>query len=933
MCILGSRKQMCIHPQVSLAPGDFRDHKCRSLVSSGSCNYFNNVKENIGLGQDIADIEDLVRIGHYHEVCPYYLSRELEHSADIVFAPYNYLIDPAIRRSLGIDLHNTILVFDEAHNLESICEEVASLDFRVSDLQQAIKELDICISAVSRSNYVGESDKGELLRVQRFFGKLIQEIQLIRLPSGEQKGLTMPGDFIYELLEKVEITDNETADLFVHILEKATADLAEDDDLSSAKKTSVLKQFNDCLKTLYRDASRNDFRECFKVHVHVGSQPTAGPGNRFNRLNQRTLSCWCFSAGVAMRDLIGQGVRNVIVTSGTLAPLDFTAQELTLPFPIRLENKHVIQSSQIFVGILGAGPSGYPLNSSFKTRAADEYKRSLGEALANFSRIVPNGLLVFFPSYSVLSSCVEYWKGARATSTDSNSIWSRITKYKQPVMEPRESFQFNLAMEDYYSKVADEESGGAVFFAVCRGKVSEGLDFADNNGRAVVVTGLPFPSLYDARVELKRIFLDEKQRAAGGHCLGGKAWYTQQASRAVNQAVGRVIRHNRDYGAILLCDERFSYPVNLCGLSAWLRPCCRSYSSFGEAALALNRFFQSITDNPHVMLKPTSANDASSFSSSSSSLEPLAVPSSTTTPSTPKKPFQTPFRAPRTDTSSSSSSSAGATPQNASSFHNLQMASHPFNPPLSSVQPSPGGGTNDPKNNARAYIRQVKSSVAPEEYKEFQAMLRDFKSKSLRLQNLMSKAQQLFSTPERRSLLVDFITFIPRKHQPKYQAMLDQSAQAAVSPLPAPPLVATAASPKRGTASVDLITGQRNTPTKKPRLLHPSLQKNDSQPSANPASLSSSTSTSLSTTTTTAIATTSTDQPSSSTQQQEFSSRNFLQCSICQDAADSPSAARCGHICCAACWQKWLSTKLECPVCRRRTRLKQLTRLHISIGP
>ena len=35
----------------------------------------------------------------------------------------------------------------------------------------------------------------------------------------------------------------------------------------------------------------------------------------------------------------------------------------------------------------------------------------------------------------------------------------------------------------------DCESGqpnGALFLAVCRGKVSEGLDFADNNARAVI---------------------------------------------------------------------------------------------------------------------------------------------------------------------------------------------------------------------------------------------------------------------------------------------------------------------------------------------------------------------------------------------------------------------------------------------------------------
>jgi len=32
-------------------------------------------------------------------------------------------------------------------------------------------------------------------------------------------------------------------------------------------------------------------------------------------------------------------------------------------------------------------------------------------------------------------------------------------------------------------------------------QVSEGLDFADRNGRAVVITGLPFPSAMDAKVQ------------------------------------------------------------------------------------------------------------------------------------------------------------------------------------------------------------------------------------------------------------------------------------------------------------------------------------------------------------------------------------------------------------------------------------------------
>lgn len=41
--------------------------------------------------------------------------------------------------------------------------------------------------------------------------------------------------------------------------------------------------------------------------------------------------------------------------------------------------------------------------------------------------------------------------------------------------------------------------------------------------------------------------------------LTGRDWYQQQASRAVNQAVGRVLRHKEDYGAIILCDERYIF--------------------------------------------------------------------------------------------------------------------------------------------------------------------------------------------------------------------------------------------------------------------------------------------------------------------------------------------------------------------------------------
>ena len=58
----------------------------------------------------------------------------------------------------------------------------------------------------------------------------------------------------------------------------------------------------------------------------------------------------------------------------------------------------------------------------------------LGIAISNFSRTIPGGLLVFFPSYVVLQSCLEAWKVVTGAG---GSVWGRICSHKQPVVEPR----------------------------------------------------------------------------------------------------------------------------------------------------------------------------------------------------------------------------------------------------------------------------------------------------------------------------------------------------------------------------------------------------------------------------------------------------------------------------------------------------------------
>ena len=48
------------------------------------------------------------------------------------------------------------------------------------------------------------------------------------------------------------------------------------------------------------------------------------------------------------------------------------------------------------------------------------------------------------------------------------SIWDRVSRHKQPVVEPQESAAFPAAVDDFRAKLVDPTTNGVVFFAVCR---------------------------------------------------------------------------------------------------------------------------------------------------------------------------------------------------------------------------------------------------------------------------------------------------------------------------------------------------------------------------------------------------------------------------------------------------------------------------------
>ncbi|KAL5576411.1 hypothetical protein UlMin_018110, partial [Ulmus minor] len=599
MVVLGSREQLCIHDDVSLLHGRTQSNACRFLrrkdikrEKSGCAHYFrvaDYLKNNPQLGDEPIDIEDLVKIGKSSGPCPYYVSREIHKVVDILFAPYNYLIDREYRKSITLDWTDSVLIFDEAHNLESLCADAASFDLPSWLLTACASEAKKCIDlTVQRRNE--SSDKShnpdDFAILRALLLKL--EKRIAEVPIESKLGFSKPGPYIYELLGDLNVT-HETASKLIKIIEDATEFLEEDNQQKSKDNICRLESLGNILKIIFRDGGSH--AQFYSVHVQ---EVEASMSDGFKGKATRTLSWWCFNPGIAMQEFPKMNVGSVILTSGTLSPMDSFAQELKLDFPVRLENPHVITSNQIWAGVVPVGPSGYSFNSSYRNRDSLEYKKELGNAIVNFARIVPDGLLVFFQSYYLLDQCIGSWK--TMTQDNSTTIWERICNHKKPVVEPRQSSLFALSIEDFMTKLNDKSTSGAIFFAVCRGKVSEGLDFADHAGRAVIITGMPFATLTDPKVRLKREFLDQqaytKREVCKSNTLTGEDWYSQQASRAVNQAVGRVIRHRHDYGAIIFCDERFSHQNRQSQISLWIQPHIKCYSKFGDVVFSLTRFFR-----------------------------------------------------------------------------------------------------------------------------------------------------------------------------------------------------------------------------------------------------------------------------------------------------------------------------------------------------
>ena len=126
----------------------------------------------------------------------------------------------------------------------------------------------------------------------------------------------------------------------------------------------------------------------------------------------------------------------------------------------------------------------------------------LGITLARIVKNVPGGMLVFFPSYKMIDKCYERWKNS--------GVLNKISQEKQLYRETNSASDFNGIMNQYYRSIFEEEKSGAILMGVCRGRISEGLDFSDNAARCVVIVGVPYPQMTNPKIVLKKEYLDAK---------------------------------------------------------------------------------------------------------------------------------------------------------------------------------------------------------------------------------------------------------------------------------------------------------------------------------------------------------------------------------------------------------------------------------------
>lgn len=463
----------------------------------------------------VADIDALVQFGKENRICPYFLSKLLARHRKIIISAYNYLFIS------DLPIWKNILVFDEAHNIEKVCKEAYTFIINEVGIEEAIQELSFC-AGFSALN---------LLEVLEEFLDAFQQLKPNRSIQIVKK---------HELLDLFTKYDL-TTDFFETL-------------------HSCMEDFTTTRKELVFQRGRNfpvELMKSYEVLTFLRTliEDPADPFVGFleNKKQGIQLSWVCLDPSRAFAEILHRDPHAIVLMSGTLSPMQSLAQFLQIPQAVTRSYSSIVTPANIRIFALGTGTRGIPLSTKYTRRKDPHIAYGFGKTAELIIKRVPNGSLVFFPSYTLMARVLSIWR--RGGILDS---------FTQVATLFFESSHAGKKLIDEYKETAQKQR--AVLFAVCRGTLAEGVDFPDASGRAALIIGVPYPDLSDPRIKAQQEYYETK---FPGVKMGWR-WYMDEAVRAVNQTLGRVWRHKEDFALGFLLDARYySQPIRI-RLSPWL---------------------------------------------------------------------------------------------------------------------------------------------------------------------------------------------------------------------------------------------------------------------------------------------------------------------------------------------------------------------------
>ncbi|CAK7356690.1 unnamed protein product [Dovyalis caffra] len=589
------------------------------------------------------DIEDLVHIAKSIGTCPYYGSRSMVPAADLVVLPYQSLLSKSSRESLGLNLKNNIIVIDEAHNLADSL--ISMYDAKITSSQLECVHSQTEKYFMRFRNLLGPGNRRyiqTLMVLTRAFlqsldnNKDLSNVNACQVEeiAAEVKAVRDTSMAINDFLFSLNIDNINLVKLLQYIKESNLVHKVSGygEKVASSQEGLALNHNGECGE---EGSTLSSFRALVDMLISLTNND--GDGRMIISKTRSTCSGlhggflkYVMLTGEKIFSEIVNEAHAVILAGGTLQPIEETRERL---FPWLPPNQlhffscsHIVPPESILPIAVSRGPSGQSFDFSYSSRSSLVMIEELGLLLCNLVAVVPEGIVVFFSSFEYEGQVYDAWK--------KSGILERIMKRKRIFREPRRSSGVELILKEYKETIDGLSSGtkedaarynGAVLLAVVGGKISEGINFSDGMGRCIVMVGLPYPSPSDMELMERVKYIESLGEPNSGkrpeisvgehHYNGdvqtafsilrsctrrGKEYYENLCMKAVNQSIGRAIRHINDYAAILLVDMRyvsesskkgFSHPSNK--LPLWIKDrLVSATNNYGEVHRLLHHFFK-----------------------------------------------------------------------------------------------------------------------------------------------------------------------------------------------------------------------------------------------------------------------------------------------------------------------------------------------------